>query len=351
MRGCSISSTPPFYSPEKGHLSPPPPLTFASPPLFHFSKQTKFAFSCLFSTKESESRRQKAKEEINAPSPPRGKTFLLAPRPSDSSFIRAQICYVILTLSILSRFGTATGFSFNSNALCPPSFAATEALRDLNHTKNQILKLTASRISNNPQAVLRKGSIETIMVPAKFSEANNPNPCKTSKLYPNLYSPTSYMDLRTISQETSSEGFAFFKIKRKGSSFVTDSGLYIRSGGCDENTTDLMGCLDLDKDDASCCIRSDLKTIFKTTPFFNLCDGSPQQSPDTSRLSTKRDALFAGLNLVKTSLPKALQIMLELRSKLKYEEIKKKSQQRKNLWSPPHPACPCDKKGLYPVRN
>ena len=293
----------------------------------------------FFSTKESETRQQKAKEE----------PVLLPPRPSSSSFIRARICYVILTLSIVSRFNTATGFNFNSKALCPPSFAATEALRDLNHTKNQILKLTASRISNNPQAVLRKGSIETILVPAQFSEANNPNPCKTSKLYPTLYSPTSYMDLRTISQETSSDGFAFFKIKRKGSSFVTDSGLYIRSGGCDENTTDLMGCLDLDKDDASCCIRSDLKADFKNTPFFNLCDGSPQQSPDTSRLSTKRDALFAGLNLVKSSLPKALQLMLELRTKLKYEEIKKKSLQSKNLWSPPTPPAHVTRKDCIPL--
>ena len=266
------------------------------------------------------------------------------------SFVRASLLQRILIMtSLISNNNMVSGFNINSNVLCPPSLAAKEALRDLNHTRVQILKLTASKISDNTQAVLRKGSFETILVPALFSEVGNPNPCKTSRLHSKLYSPTSYMDLRSIAKESPSTGYALFGIKRKGKSFVTNSGLYIRSGGCDVSTTDLMGCLDLDKGDYSCCIRKDLENDFKSTPFFNLCDGLPQKSPDTSRLSTKRDALFAGLNLVKDILPSALQKLLELRTKLKFNEVKKKSNHSSAFWTAPTPPTHVRRKDCLPL--
>ena len=254
----------------------------------------------------------------------------------------------MLISSIISNNNTVSGFNINSNALCPPSLAAKEALCDLNHTRVQILKLTASKISDNTQAVLHKGSIETILVPALFSEVGNPNPCKTSRFHPKLYSPTSYMDLQSITKESPSNGYALFGIKRKGQSFVTNSGLYIRSGGCDENTTDLMGCLDLDKDKYS-CICKDLENVWTSVPFFNLCDGLPQQSPDTSRLSTKRDTLFADLNLVKNILPTALHKLLELRTKLKFNKIKKKSNHSSAFWVAPTPPPHVRRKDCLPL--
>ena len=253
-------------------------------------------------------------------------------------------------LLLMLSLGRAEGFKANSNRICTPSFAAADAFRDLATTKNEIIKLTSSEISTDANAVLRKGTSETVLIKTTEKQASLSNPCKSSTFYNKVFSPTSSLDLRKIVLESPRKGFAYFKIKRQGTTFVSDSGLHIRAALCDENTTRPVGCLDLEKiDEYNCCTTSPL---FKVTPpqdLYYLCTGSPQKSIDSSRLSTKRNTLFAGLKLVESILPKALRMLIKLRTKLDTNKVKLLSEQKASYWTAPTPVPKIQGKPCLPV--
>lgn len=252
---------------------------------------------------------------------------------------------------MLSSFDTSYGFKINSNSLCRPSFAATKALKDLKTTKKGIGLLTSSKISSNINSVLRQGLKETILRVATKLQSSQPDPCQDSKSHNTMFSPSSYKDLRSIVSESARKGFAFFKLIRKNGVYLSESGLHIAKGICDENTTNPTGCLNMETlDDANCCDRKTVFELRPELPYFDLCTGAPQETLDTSRLISKRNALFAGLRLVETLLPKAVRSLIQLKTRLNIKKIEENIKRNSSFWAAPTPATDRKNKNCLPVQ-
>ena len=202
--------------------------------------------------------------------------------------------------------------------------------------KKGIEILTRSKLSTRANAVLRQGSKETILKPATKTQNSLTNPCQNSNFYSDFFSPSSFKNLRDIVAETAKKGFAFFKLLKKGTAFTTTSGVHVRPSACDDKTVNPVGCLNLESlDDVNCCDR---KLVFSLQPnltYFNLCSGLPQENADSELLKSKQAALFTGLRLVTSTLPKAIKKMIKLRTLQDLTKIEKASGKNLSLWSPP----------------
>ena len=245
------------------------------------------------------------------------------------------------------------GFKINSNSLCEPVLAAKEALRDLIHTGVQIKRLTESKISNTENAILRVGSAETILTPHKDTDYQIHNPCSSNQFFPKLFSPSSYTELRRIVEQSQHPtGIAFFNIVYRNKAYQTPSGLHIRTGKCDgtKQAAHLqVGCLNLEStDDFICCFKPDVKGALGGRPSFNLCEGTPQQSADSARLTSKRNALYYGIKLVESTLPAALQQLIKLRSFVSWDKVKSANLNLTH-WVTPTPRPEQPKKKCIPV--
>ena len=236
-------------------------------------------------------------------------------------------------------------FRINSNSLCPPILAASEALADLRHTRDQITTLTDPHISPFPNAVYRFEHSEVLAVPLKEADFIRLNPCAAAT-HTELFKPRSFAELRTILGNSDRDGVALFHITYDFSDnlYRTESGLFIRSGNCQvpdqtkENwTSTFIGALNLQKDDDVTCLpRPTLKHNFAEYTFKALCAGPTRTTQTTERLTAKKALLLAGIKLVETTLPRALEGLVKLRSLISWNKTQSNAKDS-SKWSKPTP--------------